>query len=66
MEKFEAERDELIAKYKNKRMEMKRRHWEEELELEKEFDANQTNLMDKYAPPSAEGSAVESSAAGNA
>lgn len=66
MEKFVTERDELMEKYKNKRMEMKRRHWEEELELVKEFDANLTNLMDKYAPPSAEGSAVESSAAGNA
>jgi len=66
MEKFVAEREELIKKYESKRMEMKRRHWEEELEMENEFDADLTNLMDKYAPPSAEGSAVESAAAGNA
>lgn len=51
--KFVAEREQLIQNHKDKQMEMKKRHWEEELELEKEFDAALTKLMAKYAPDGA-------------
>lgn len=50
-----AEREQLIQIHKDKKMEMKKRHWEEELELEKEFDATLTKLMQKYAPHPTEG-----------
>lgn len=53
--KFVAEREQLIQIHKDKKMEMKKRHWEEELELEKEFDATLTKLMQKYAPHPTEG-----------
>jgi hypothetical protein len=36
---------------------MKRRHLEEELEMEKEYDARLASLMKKYTPNQAEGSA---------
>lgn len=53
MEDFEEERDKLIKVHQEKMVAMKRRHGEEEVELEKEFNAELTQLMDKYSPPSA-------------
>lgn len=50
MEKFVSEREELICIHECKKMELKKRHWEEEVELETDFDLALTKLMDKYAP----------------
>lgn len=50
MEAFVEERDKLIKIQEEKKAAMKRRQWEEEVELEKEFDAQLTQLMDKYSP----------------
>lgn len=49
MEDFVEERDMLIKTHGDDKAAMKRRHWEEEVELEKEFDAKLTQLMDKYS-----------------
>lgn len=51
MEDFVEERDKLIKVHGEKMAAMKRRHWDEEVELEKEFNAELTQLMDKYTPP---------------
>ncbi len=50
MEEFVEEREKLIKGHEEKMAAMKRRHWEEEVELEKEFDAELTQLMGKYSP----------------
>jgi hypothetical protein len=50
MKVFVEERDKLIKAQEEKKAEMRRRQWEEELELEKEFNAELTQLMDKYSP----------------
>ncbi|CAB4278631.1 unnamed protein product [Prunus armeniaca] len=50
MEEFVEERDMLIKAHEDNRAAMKRRHWEEEVELEKDFDAKLTQLMEKYSP----------------
>lgn len=50
MEVFVAERDKLIEVHQEKMAAMKQRHWREEVELEKEFDAELSNLMSKYTP----------------
>ncbi|KDP24215.1 hypothetical protein JCGZ_25872 [Jatropha curcas] len=57
MEDYVAERDGLIKAHEEKFAAMKRRHWEEEMELEKQFDAELTSLMGKYSPHPNEGSA---------
>ncbi|KAJ6697561.1 hypothetical protein OIU85_003889 [Salix viminalis] len=57
MEEYVAERDSLIEEHGEKMTTMKRRHLEEELEMEKEFDARLAGLMKKYTPNQAEGSA---------
>lgn len=49
MEDFVEERDMLIKTHGDDKAAMKRRHWEEEVELEKEFDTKLTQLMDKYS-----------------
>ncbi|KAA8522640.1 hypothetical protein F0562_012999 [Nyssa sinensis] len=49
MEKFVAEREEQIKNHENRKIAMKRRHWEEEVELE-ESDAELNRLMEKYTP----------------
>lgn len=54
MEEFVLERDILIKSYEEKRAAMNRRHWEEVIELEKDFDGNLTQLMKKYTPHHAE------------
>lgn len=50
MEEFVSERDILSKIHEDKKLEMKKRHCEEELQLEKEFDAKLTKLMEKYTP----------------
>lgn len=50
MEEFVAEREELIKVHGENMAAMKRRHWDEEVELEKEFNAELTQLMAKYSP----------------
>ncbi|XVF58918.1 hypothetical protein PTKIN_Ptkin07bG0104600 [Pterospermum kingtungense] len=54
MEAFVAERDKLIEVHEEKMAAMKQRHWQEEVELEKEFDAELNNLMSKYTPDGSE------------
>lgn len=49
MEEFVAARDRLIKLHGEKMDAMRRRHWEEEVELEKGFDAELTQLMEKYS-----------------
>ncbi|XP_068652306.1 protein SUPPRESSOR OF GENE SILENCING 3 homolog [Aristolochia californica] len=48
VDEFEEEREKLEESYKAKRTEMKRRHYEEEMELEKGFDDDLNNLMEMY------------------
>ncbi|OMO90394.1 hypothetical protein CCACVL1_07380 [Corchorus capsularis] len=52
METFAVERDRLIKVHEEKIAAMRRRHWEEEFGLEKEFDAELNQLMEKYTPHS--------------
>ncbi|TYH86971.1 hypothetical protein ES332_D01G081400v1 [Gossypium tomentosum] len=48
MQAFVAERDKLIKAHEKKMVSMRERHWQEEVELEKEFDAELSHLMEKY------------------
>ncbi|TYI02563.1 hypothetical protein ES332_A11G275600v1 [Gossypium tomentosum] len=48
MQAFVAERDKLIKAHEKKMVSMRERHWQEEVELEKEFDAKLSHLMEKY------------------
>ncbi|KAK8295606.1 hypothetical protein V6Z11_D05G069400 [Gossypium hirsutum] len=48
MQAFVAERDKLIKAHEKKMVGMRERHWQEEVELEKEFDAELSHLMEKY------------------
>lgn len=50
MGEFMTERESLVKVHEEKLQEMKKRHWEEELELEKEFNTQFTQLMGKYSP----------------
>ncbi|KAF5745075.1 XS domain-containing protein / XS zinc finger domain-containing protein-related isoform 1 [Tripterygium wilfordii] len=50
MENFVAERDKLLKVHEHKMVAMKKSHWEEEVELEKEFDAELSQLMARYTP----------------
>ncbi|CAB4278639.1 unnamed protein product [Prunus armeniaca] len=50
MEEFVEERDMLIKAHEDNKAAMKWRHWEEEVELEKDFDAKLTQLMERYSP----------------
>ena len=59
MEEFVLERDILIKSHEEKMIAMRRRHWEEEVELEKEFDGKLTELMEKYTPHHPEDSAKD-------
>ncbi|KAF9616225.1 hypothetical protein IFM89_029001 [Coptis chinensis] len=51
---FEAEREILIKMHEDEKAEMKLKHMEEELQLEKKFETSLTRLMEKYAPPASE------------
>lgn len=57
MEDFVGEREKLIKEHEDKMAAMKRRHWDEEVKLEKEFDAQLASLMKKYSPHQSEGTA---------
>nr|POE63917.1 protein suppressor of gene silencing 3 [Quercus suber] len=50
MEVFVSQRDNLVKIHEEKIAAMKKRHWEEEVELEKEFDAELAQLMSQYSP----------------
>lgn len=50
IEEFEAEREKMVQAHEDKKTEMKQRHFQEEVNLEKEFDVALTQLMEKYAP----------------
>ncbi|KAJ0977241.1 hypothetical protein J5N97_012715 [Dioscorea zingiberensis] len=50
VEEFEDEREKLIHAHKDKKLELKKRQMMEEVELEKEFDAALTRLMQKFTP----------------
>ena len=52
MNEFEDEREKLMKLHEEKMAEMKSRHWKEEIELEEGFNAELTQLMDKYTPQS--------------
>lgn len=54
MEEFVAEREKLISIHEDKKIAMKRRHWEEEVGLENELTAELNRLMDKYNPQRSE------------
>ena len=45
-----SQRDSLVKIHEEKIAAMKKRHWEEEVELEKEFDAELAQLMSQYSP----------------
>ncbi|KAF7842685.1 protein SUPPRESSOR OF GENE SILENCING 3-like [Senna tora] len=48
MRKFEAERDKLAKIHEDKKLGLKKKLWQEEVELEKEFENEMTKLMDKF------------------
>lgn len=50
MEVFVSQRDNLVKIHEEKIAAMKKRHWEEEVDLEKEFDAELAQLMSQYSP----------------
>ncbi|XP_042478115.1 protein SUPPRESSOR OF GENE SILENCING 3-like [Macadamia integrifolia] len=50
VEEFVAERENLIRLHETKKAEIKKRHFEEEIGLEKEFETAMTELMSKYIP----------------
>ena len=50
MENYVAQREALTKAHKEKIDAMKKRHWEEEVALEEEFNAELTRLMSKYSP----------------
>ncbi|KAM0017701.1 putative XS domain, protein SUPPRESSOR OF GENE SILENCING 3 [Helianthus debilis subsp. tardiflorus] len=52
MKEFEEEREKLMKLHEEKMAEMKSRHWNEEIELEKGLNAELSRLMDKYTPKS--------------
>ena len=59
---FESEREKLIREHGEKKAELKRKYLEEEVELEKAFDAHLTKLMEKYSPSSFKTSTLPPSA----
>lgn len=60
VEDFEAEREKLIRSHEEKKVELRRKYLADEVELEKEFDAVLTKLMEKYTPSSFEASTSSS------
>lgn len=61
MEDFVTERENLIKVHEEKMAAMKRKHWDEEVELEKEFNAELTQLMEKYSPQCSKDAEAQSS-----
>ncbi|CAN1342659.1 Protein SUPPRESSOR OF GENE SILENCING 3 [Linum perenne] len=52
MDEFVEEREKLVKLHEEKYVAMRRKHWEDEVDLEKEFDLQLTDLMNKYTPRS--------------
>ncbi|CAA7396502.1 unnamed protein product [Spirodela intermedia] len=50
VQEFLAEREKLERAHEDRKAEMRRRHLEEEINLEREFDHALTKLMEKYTP----------------
>ncbi|RZC49838.1 hypothetical protein C5167_018262 [Papaver somniferum] len=53
IDQFLAERDSLIKLHEEKKAELKCKHLQEEVDLEKEFDTSLTELMSRHSPQSA-------------
>lgn len=60
VEEFEARREDLIRAFEEKKMKMRQQHLTEELELEQDFDASLSSLIDEYAQSSVQNSAGDS------
>ncbi|XP_059624505.1 protein SUPPRESSOR OF GENE SILENCING 3-like [Cornus florida] len=58
MDEFVAEREKLLKDHELKKISMKKKHGEEELGLEREFDAELNRLMEKYSPKHMEAKTV--------
>lgn len=54
MEDFVAEKEKLFQAHEDNLAAMRRRHWEEEVQMEKTFDEQLAELMEKYSPSSPE------------
>ncbi|KAL4393819.1 hypothetical protein AHAS_Ahas02G0090100 [Arachis hypogaea] len=54
MENFVAEKEKLLYAHEESIAAMKRRHWEEEVQMEKNFDEQLAKLMEKYSPSHSE------------
>ncbi|KAF7145698.1 hypothetical protein RHSIM_Rhsim04G0059000 [Rhododendron simsii] len=50
MEEFVSEREKLVKAYEDDKISMNKRHFEEEVQLEKDFDTALNQLMNKYSP----------------
>ncbi|KAI3462340.1 hypothetical protein Pfo_019003 [Paulownia fortunei] len=50
MEEFVNERDKLMKAHEERMLDLKRRHWDEKMALEKEFDNEFNKLMEEYSP----------------
>lgn len=50
MENFVGEKEKLCQAHEESLVAVRRRHWEEEVALEKKFDEELTQLMQKYSP----------------
>ncbi|CAI0430974.1 unnamed protein product [Linum tenue] len=50
MEEFVEEREKLVKLHEDRIADMRRRHWKEEVDLERDFDSQLANLMKKYSP----------------
>ncbi|KAK1288198.1 hypothetical protein QJS10_CPB19g00096 [Acorus calamus] len=50
IEEYETERDRIVEEYKNKKLKMRQRHLEEEVELEKKLNATLAQLVEKHVP----------------
>ncbi|KAI9103669.1 hypothetical protein K1719_023292 [Acacia pycnantha] len=48
MREFEAERDKLVKIHEEKKLALKKKMWQEEVELEKEFENELTQLMNRF------------------
>ncbi|KAL0293176.1 UNVERIFIED_CONTAM: protein SUPPRESSOR OFSILENCING 3 [Sesamum radiatum] len=50
MEEFVNKRDKLMKAHEDRMTDLKRRHWDEKMALEKEFDEEFNKLMEEYTP----------------
>ncbi|RYR44762.1 hypothetical protein Ahy_A08g041042 [Arachis hypogaea] len=54
MENFVAEKEKLLRAHEENITALKHRHWEEEVQMEKNFDEQLSKLMEKYSPSQSE------------